>query len=252
MIWLLYVSLFAFIAAVFIWWNKVITVDHFTALLDGAGMGVVDDPQSRYPRAYYTEMDNTDFLLGLQSTFHIPCGTGARAVHERWSDVSIEHPFVVSVYNSVLGWMTQKLNSGQACFTLPDGTNPPFQVVAHELKRAQESPSAFLLDFDAVLYRYGRFNAKHIGFTVFVDKKEKDQRYAVRIELVGVVSEDKIALFPVEARDPLDISELNITNGYPKYLLDNAAVIEILREQNKKLDKWAKTQMTLQKSASAS
>jgi hypothetical protein len=252
-VWILYVAVFAFIAAIFMWWNKIILVDHFAALLDdGGSLSVADDPQSRYPKAYYTEMDNTDFLLGLQSTFHIPCGLGERVMLEKWSDVSKDHPFAVSIYNSLLPWVSNKLNAGQPCFSLPDGSNPPFQIVAHELKRVQESPTSFLIDFETVLYRYGRFNAKHVGFTVYMDKKDKNIRNAVRVELIGVVAEDKIALFPIEAADPSESPMLDITEGYPKYLLDNEAVVEILHEQSKKLDKWAKSNIALQSSPSAS
>jgi hypothetical protein len=198
---------------------------------------IASDPRVTFETGYYYELDNATYTNALKKTLAVSCSFMADAITEsNWEQEqtpALDTPSkdVQDAYDACIAFLSKKLNTS-LYFELPGdighgawATNPtkptnpsihsPIQVV-HDVfttyKIHANDPSMYLINMDAVLYRENKFHGKHVRIA-YVAKKQKRSWLinVIAIEIVGIIPEDQIALFPVVAHDRSDVKQLDVT-----------------------------------------
>lgn len=183
---------------------------------------VLNDMKFKFKKAYNYELENEAYVNGLKKTFAI------RHNCVPLQDFGVVEPvnrvvpeMVKEAYQTALLYVTDKVKTSEF-MKLPDElpvSVTPIQVVHDKLvsyQRHKRIPS-ILLNMEAVLYREGKYHAKHVGFTVQANKnKGMWEINVLDVWINGVVFEDQIGLFPVTANDPLNTNEDLSTPQFPQ------------------------------------
>jgi hypothetical protein len=221
------------------------------------------DPIVKYPKAYYYEFDNKKYMDNLKTALAVPCALLADAVNDSsWSklytfeDVEPTQEATQEVndaYNACIQNVATKLNTSSA-MVLPGYTNDTsiksasIQVV-HDIMRSYrkhlKEKSMYLIDMELLLYRENKFEGKHVKISCtakFLPNRKVWFTNVVAAELLGVVPEDQIALFPVNASNPFDIENLEVDNdvsadGNSLYTIECVVDKKNKNDKNDKNDK---------------
>lgn len=169
-----------------------------------------NDMKFKFEKAYNYELENAEYLRALQKTFEVKkyCITD-----QDWSVVepnSLTIPDrIVSAYDNAILYIANMVKVSEH-LKLPDNQNVqlnPIQVVHDRLisYRTHKLNPSMILTIEAVLYREAKYHAKHVGFTVLADRTKGGWNIQVLdIWINGVIFEDQIGLFPVNANDPMN------------------------------------------------
>jgi hypothetical protein len=98
------------------------------------------------------------------------------------------------------------------------GTNPDKQSVIqvvhdilHSYKVHNNSDGMYLIDMERLLYRENKHHGKDVNITCTAKKVNKGWVVnVVVVDLIGVVPEEDIALFPVIPSNPFDKGQLKV------------------------------------------
>lgn len=165
---------------------------------------VLNDMNFKFKKAYNYELENDAYLKALKKTFAIQ----HNCLNEQDFGVVepvnlVVPPSVIDAYQTALTVIGEKLKTSEF-LKLPDGLNVPTQIVHDKLisyQRHKTIPSV-ILNMEAILYREGKYHGKHIGLTVQANKQKGFWEILVLdVWINGVVFEDQIGLFPVQAND---------------------------------------------------
>lgn len=185
----------------------------------------ISDPVIKYKNAYYYEMSNEEYEKALKQIFFMKkCDSLQLALQStEWSGKlnprTVTDAIWVGVYDQWLSEFTRTLNESLE-LKLSATDNVEIQVVHDRWISAythRTDPSLLRMDIEVILYRFGKPYGKHVSLSVIAKKKEPDGMFAttndwyytvVAIEIVGVVPEDQIAIFPVVANNPFDPEQM--------------------------------------------
>ena len=159
----------------------------------------------RYPKAYYYELNNTDFQQALSSAFNLPAAGGA-GQDEEWGP-TIFGVDIMEAYTTVINLLTTTLIEKAYLFRLPDSTSPPCKVIHDVLTSVYVNTNKpqYLMNIDVVLYREAKYQAKSVHTVCVVDASgDKPIARFVEMKVVGVISEGDFGLFPVVGMDLAD------------------------------------------------
>jgi hypothetical protein len=183
---------------------------------------VLADMNFKFKKAYNYELENEAYVNGLKKTFAIrhncinPQDFGVVEPVNRVTPAN-----VLEAYQSALVYVRDRVRNSEF-LKLPDDQPvfvTPIQVVHDKLvsyQRHKLIPS-IILNMEAVLYREGKYHAKHVGLTVQANKNKGMWEIVVLdVWINGVVFEDQIGLFPVTANDPLNTNQDLSTPQFPQ------------------------------------
>lgn len=205
---------------------------------------ILYDPVLQYPNIYTNELDNNTFEKILFKVFSIP----ENCPYHKWSQIFIPNKDVDSnvlkAYNRTLNLINSKLQSTTAFDSCTDTDKSKLQVVHDVWIGYQNSLSdeSYKIIMETILYRESKFIGKHVRFEAIV----KNRKVIICQALVlGVISEDQIALYPIVASDPADDRLWGkfpsiILDPEPSQLLNSNDIKKILETYKKKYQDEAK------------
>lgn len=176
----------------------------------------------KHKMAYNYELENDLYEKALYRTFELNKPTCLVK-----QDYTEEEPLnrvtpeaVTNAYKEAISTIQAKIKESSH-FDLPDGTLQtlnPIQMV-HDYLLAYRThktiPEHYLLYIDTILYREGKYHGKNVMFTVLAEKAKGWNIRVLDAKVKGMVMEDQIALFPVEAND---VYNTNINLSTAEYL----------------------------------
>lgn len=205
-----------------------------------------------HANAAYFEVDNHTFEIALQEALKFSCRQG-RFRREEWlqevqPQALLVSPNLLKEYNALLAYITTSLNKLVK--------SERFQMVHDRwitFRSHVSSKTKTLFTFEVLLYRTGKFQGKHVTFTAVVDTAFADpsQRYTIlQTKVEGVVSEDKIGLFPINAatHNPLENHATvpsHPLDNYPSILIDKNTVEKTIEQQREKLNRGLAAQLLI-------
>ena len=183
---------------------------------------VLADMNFKFKKAYNYELENQAYLNGLKQTFAIRHNCIMQQDYGVVEPVNLTLPEMVKdAYSTALTYVTDKVKTSEF-LKLPDNqplSVTPIQVVHDKLvsyQRHKRIPSV-ILNMEAVLYREGKYHAKHVGLTVQATKnKGMWEIMVLDVWINGVIFEDQIGLFPVNGNDPLNKNVNLSTPQFPE------------------------------------
>ena len=128
---------------------------------------------------------------------------------------------VNDAYNACIATIDKKLNTSSAMALPgdPDMSLPSSKIqVIHDLLKSYKvhvnEDSMYLLNIELLLYRENKYQGKHVSMSCIAKYKMFSGWYinVVAVDIIGVVPEDQIALFPVNASNPFDVSQFLVDN----------------------------------------
>lgn len=216
---------------------------------------VATDLKTKFDTAYYYELDNAEYDVAITNTFQYPCRKAPEILRaDNWTEVE-SMTEVRTVYDKLIEYIKNTVNNSDYLQLPSDNPNkrPVIQIV-HDIlvqaKRHVATKDKYLLYLEAILYREAKYHGKHMRFTAIAeydDKRREWSFYIIEAEVVGVVYEDKIGIFPVVANYDLN------TDGRPytdlekteAILLDDGVVNKIVQNQNRLQSQNAATEQAL-------
>ena len=179
---------------------------------------------TKYKKTYYYEHDNLTYENGLRKALTVPCALVFNAIKtSNWSDSynSLElgkqeqQDEVYEAYQKCILYIYAKINTA-GTLDLPgaSASSPPIQIVHDILKSFcihLTEKSMYMIDMEVLLYRENKYHGKRVHL-VCTAKKSRDswQVNVVSLQLLGVVPEDQIALFPVVPQNPFDVQQMHV------------------------------------------
>lgn len=213
----------------------------------------ISDPIIKYKNAYYYEMPNEEYENALKHAFALKsCNALTQALRKaEWSDAKKPSEVLgsrwVGVYEQWLAEFTQTINAAPELKLTGDTT--AIQVV-HDRWIAVHThvndPTLLRMDIEVILYRMGKPHGKHVSMSVIAKRMGDEGKFAttvVAIEILGVVPEDQIALFPVVASNPFDPPEM----AYNENITIVPSGTEVLQELQRRSSQNVATFLTQQK-----
>jgi len=192
------------------------------------------NPEVKFTNAYYYEFGNLLYLNNMKTALVVPCDLLADAVlTSNWSELinpsismnSDESTLqeVVDGYNNCLMYIDDKINNAISMI-LPGEKNvktPSRIQIVHDIFKSYKmhttSQSMYLIHIELILYRLSKYNGKHVELTCTAKKVDTDWIiHVVAINILGVVPEEDIALYPVIPNDNLNIEQLQVVNDVSK------------------------------------
>lgn len=182
------------------------------------------DPVIKYKNAYYYEMTNGEYETALKHIFSMEtCNTLSQASQfSNWAKAQSPAELMGTAWSGVYEvWMAEfqrKLNDAAELKLPSDQTN--IQVVHDRWISAYRhvtDTTLLRMDIEAILYRFGKPHGKHVSMSVIAKRTDSEGKFAnpidwnfavVAMEILGIVPEDQIAIFPVVANNPFDPPEL--------------------------------------------
>jgi hypothetical protein len=207
-----------------------------------------------HTQAAYFEIDNQSYDVALQKTFTYSCTTRSGP----WGPIVTPSVFsvpqnVVATYPILLKWLETKLNASPFF-----GKNQPKIQIVHDrwigFQKHLSNTTQYLISIETILYRQGKFQGKHVSFSVMVEFKPKKAPIftVTQTRVEGVVAEDKIGMFPVIATEDVAVSGddyLPVPNDplipYPGELIDAKTIDTVVNEQKNKLNRSIASQLFL-------
>jgi hypothetical protein len=202
------------------------------------------DPVLQYPNIYANEMNNITFERTLMKVFSIPKQCPLQQLSPILIPNASTDSAIIKAYDRVLSFIQSKLNSTTAFDLCADTERFKIQVVHDVWTGYQNSltDDSYKIIMETILYRESKFIGKHVRFQAIVKKKKVSICEAL---VLGVISEDQIALYPVVASDPADDRLWGkfpsiILEPEPTLLLNSADIKKILGTYKKKQEDEAK------------
>ena len=201
------------------------------------------DLNSKYPRAYYSEMNNDMFKDALQKTFAHPETCQALDVAmkaEDWAPLrrDVEPIGFQQIYESVVVKNIRDVVKASPYFKEVEGD----VTIAYERRKAtfvhKQKQNTYLVKLEVVFHRPGKFQAKHADIDVVMQLVSNQwQHRVVAANIVGIVFEDQIAMHPVTASDPFQIAAMPFSENpfeivADPILLDTPMVMTMVQRQN--------------------
>jgi len=196
-----------------------------------------DDRVLQYPSAYMNELDNTDYAEALKRAFKIPIKCDDTFLDSKKPDDSTPI-WINDGYRRALEYIQFVLKNTDSFRLCADAERAPIQVV-HDVWLSyspSKEPRKNKYVIDTILYREPKFIGKHVQFTVIVSP---DGVIVCEATVLGVISEDVIALYPVVASDQQEAQWSNfptvLLEPEPTILLDEATIKATVDSVQKKM-----------------
>lgn len=168
-------------------------------------------PKSNRP--YYYEFDNAEYDTALKDTFKYPCAHAADILKVTdWIIVDLSadseaRSEVATAYDKTITYIAEKVNASEYLQLPYDNPNkrPAIQVVHDVIVQAKKHVRdnfKYVLSIEIILYRESKFHGKHVSMTsitTYDPNKKKWNFYIVEVNVLGIVYEDQIGMFPVVA-----------------------------------------------------
>lgn len=191
--------------------DDILLSNRSTRVIDKHPIQSVDvDLETKYPLAYYSEMDNVTFTNTLSQTFSFQCSMDKSYQDQsQWSDdvelSSATPPALILAYEAIMRDLERKVQQSDAFIGAPDRYNT-MQMVHNRFvlyRISKEKNNAFMLLVEFVLYRDSKSHGKHYSAWVTLPNFTDGAYAVVQLKFKGVVFEDAIGMFPVEGVQPL-------------------------------------------------
>ena len=164
---------------------------------------------------YYYEFDNKTFNNKLKQVFKSNCEELIIAVEgSEWNnwinpktlkDID-EKNKLKSYYDKIFEFAIKRLNS--PIMNLPGEDKKQKIQIVHDImlryRKHKLYPLYFMFDIDMILYRAGKFQGKHIKLVAITNGTTIN---VILANIVGVVSEDNIVIYPYTSYDKLNITD---------------------------------------------
>ena len=164
---------------------------------------------------YYYEFDNKTFNNKLKQVFKSNCEELIIAVEgSEWNnwinpktlkDID-EKNKLKSYYDKIFEFAIKRLNSD--IMNLPGEDKKQKIQIVHDImlryRKHKLYPLYFMFDIDMILYRAGKFQGKHIKLVAITNGTTIN---VILANIVGVVSEDNIVIYPYTSYDKLNITD---------------------------------------------
>lgn len=199
------------------------------------------DLPSKYPRAFYTEMDNGRYEKALQSTFATQKTCEALDValkQDDWISIPDTQPMAIGhvMEAKVLPELEQRLQASPYFQDVEGKIQIAYEKVVR-LFRHKELKERYLAIIELVLYREGKYHGKHVEIgMVITDNKGSWEFEVASARVLGILFEDRFAMFPVEAKDPAvtNAASFDSNNPFvlqPAILMSNEEVVQAVKKQ---------------------
>jgi len=164
---------------------------------------------------YYYEFDNATFNRKLKQVFKSNCEELIIATEgSEWNnwinpktlkDTNEENK-LKSYYDKIYNFAIKRLNS--KIMNLPGEDEKQKIQIVHDIMLRYRThklyPSYYMFDIEMILYRAGKFQGKHIKLVVITNGKTIN---VILANIIGVVSEDNIVIYPYTSYDKLNITD---------------------------------------------
>jgi hypothetical protein len=164
---------------------------------------------------YYYEFDNKTFNNKLKQVFKSNCEELIIAVEgSEWNnwinpktlkDID-EKNKLKSYYDKIFEFAIKRLNSD--IMNLPGEDKKQKIQIVHDImlryRKHKLYPLYYMFDIDMILYRAGKFQGKHIKLVAITNGTTIN---VILANIVGVVSEDNIVIYPYTSYDKLNITD---------------------------------------------
>ena len=164
---------------------------------------------------YYYEFDNNTFNSKLKEVFKSNCEELIIAVEgSEWNNWinpktlkdTNEKNMLKSYYDKIFEFAIKRLNS--PIMNLPGEDKKQKIQIVHDImlryRKHKLYPSYYMFDIDMILYRSGKFQGKHIKLVAITNGTIIN---VILANIVGVVSEDNIVIYPYTSYDKLNITD---------------------------------------------
>ena len=164
---------------------------------------------------YYYEFDNNTFNSKLKEVFKSNCEELIIAVEgSEWNNWinpktlkdTNEKNMLKSYYDKIFNFAIKRLNS--PIMNLPGEDKKQKIQIVHDImlryRKHKLYPSYYMFDIDMILYRSGKFQGKHIKLVAITNGTIIN---VILANIVGVVSEDNIVIYPYTSYDKLNITD---------------------------------------------
>ena len=164
---------------------------------------------------YYYEFDNKTFNNKLKQVFKSNCEELIIAVEgSEWNNWinpktlkdNDEKNKLKSYYDKIFDFAVKRLNSD--VMNLPGEDKKQKIQIVHDImlryRKHKLYPSYYMFDIDMILYRAGKFQGKHIKLVAITNGTTIN---VILANIIGVVSEDNIVIYPYTSYDKLNITD---------------------------------------------
>jgi len=164
---------------------------------------------------YYYEFDNNTFNSKLKEVFKSNCEELIIAVEgSEWNNWinpktlkdNDEKSKLKLYYDKIFEFAIKRLNSN--IMNLPGEDKKQKIQIVHDImlryRKHKLYPSYYMFDIDMILYRAGKFQGKHIKLVAITNGTTIN---VILANIVGVVSEDNIVIYPYTSYDKLNITD---------------------------------------------
>ena len=164
---------------------------------------------------YYYEFNNNTFNSKLKEVFKSNCEELIIAVEgSEWNNWinpktlkdTNEKNMLKSYYDKIFNFAIKRLNS--PIMNLPGEEKKQKIQIVHDImlryRKHKLYPSYYMFDIDMILYRSGKFQGKHIKLVAITNGTIIN---VILANIVGVVSEDNIVIYPYTSYDKLNITD---------------------------------------------
>lgn len=214
------------------------------------------DIVTKSDKPYYYEFDNAQYDIAISKTFEYPCKLAPDLLNNSlWIivDLGEDSPArsgAMVAHQKAVEFIGNKLNTSefmQLPFDNPS-KRPKIQVVHDVLTQAKihkNNKYKYILNIEVVIYREAKYNGKHVGMTIMTDYNPYTKAWtfnALEINVLGVVYEDNIGLFPVVASYTEQSAGADFdTLLDDKVILADNVVNDVVDKQKAALDKYTAT-----------
>lgn len=164
-------------------------------------------------KPYYYEFDNAQFDVAISKTFEYPCKLAPELLNKNaWSivDLTEDSPArsgALVAHQKALEFVKARMNASEHMQLPYDNPQkrPQIQIVHDVLTQVRLNvgkSSKYILNMELVIYREAKYNGKHVSMTIMTDYSSMTKSWTfdvLEINVLGVVYEDNIGLFPVVA-----------------------------------------------------
>ena len=164
---------------------------------------------------YYYEFDNKTFNNKLKKVFKSNCEELIIAVEgsewNNWINPKIlkdidEKNKLKSYYDKIFEFAIKRLNSD--IMNLPGEDKKRKIQIVHDImlryRKHKLYPLYYMFDIDMILYRAGKFQGKHIKLVAITNGSTIN---VILANIIGVVSEDNIVIYPYTSYDKLNTTD---------------------------------------------
>ena len=164
---------------------------------------------------YYYEFDNKTFNNKLKKVFKSNCEELIIAVEgSEWNNWinpktlkdTNEKNKLKSYYDKIFEFAIKRLNSD--IMNLPGEDKKQKIQIVHDImlryRKHKLYPLYYMFDIDMILYRAGKFQGKHIKLVAITNGSTIN---VILANIIGVVSEDNIVIYPYTSYDKLNTTD---------------------------------------------